>query len=98
MKTLATILSLLSTTVYAAEIKYIKFVCQDAASVLDVITSEDLVIGISNLPSNCDWILHNAEILETYEILDVNNQYVRVAKVKIENTIGYSAGIIDLTS
>ena len=86
----------------AQEVKLVKFLCSSEGGVVDVASrADDLIIGLSPLPSGCAWLPP-----ETYGMIgDTKFQFevqegrvARISRVEAVGRVGFSAGLVELLS
>lgn len=86
----------------AKEIKLVRFVCGSEGAVVDVVSrADDLIMGLSPLPSGCAWLPIGTYGLigETMFHLDVpGGRVARISRVTTDHCAGFSAGLIELMS
>ena len=84
------------------ETAIVRFVCTTPGAVLDVILrADDLIIGLSPLPSGCAWQPSGTtgRIGETMFYTDgPGGRVARVSSTEIDTRRGFSAGLVELLS
>ena len=85
-----------------SEIAVVRFVCTSPGAVLDVIRrSDDLIIGLSPLPSGCAWqpMGTTGRIGQTLFYVDgPGGRVARVSPTEVDTQSGFSAGLVELLS
>ena len=84
------------------DIQLVKFLCSTPGAVRDVISrSDDLVVGVSRLPSGCRWLPQYTygRVGATLFYVDTPGRRVsRVSAVTVGKRAGFSAGLVELLS
>ena len=84
------------------EVAIVRFVCTTPGAVLDVILrADDLIIGLSPLPSGCAWqpVGTTGRIGETLFYADgPGGRAARISSTEIDTQTGFSAGLVELLS
>lgn len=84
--------------VAAGETDYVKYICTDPHGAAEVVhKSNELIMGLSPLPSGCEWLLPGTvgDIHETlFHMNTPNQETARIAEVTVNGEFGYSSGIV----
>ena len=95
-------LALSADTAAAEDVQLVKFLCNTPQAVQDVIgRSDDLVVGVSGLPSGCRWLPPGTfgDVVATVRYVDTpGGGTARVAAVEVNRRRGFSAGLVELVS
>ncbi len=84
------------------ETTFVKFICTSAPAVVEVVVRvDDLIYGLSPLPTGCTWLPFNTTgtVFETVQhIRTPDGRTARVSRVVVGGRKGFSAGLVEHVS